>query len=105
MSAATLARDLVVAQTRALKLPGVARKDIVRPRLIRVGAAKLRQIFPKAQMPFVANEPDTDESVYVRAEEFVADKFGGYSIYHVDGRFRAGGLPVCAALSQQSKNM
>src|SRR6185436_12578650 len=35
---------------------------------------------------------DSDESFFERVCKFVETKFGGYSIYHVDGRFRAGKL-------------
>lgn len=62
-------------------------EDIVLPRLKRIGAPKLLPFLPRGLFD---PDPDTDERVYSAAATFVADKFGGYSIYHVDGRFRAG---------------
>ena len=34
-------------------------------------------------------DTEADEAYFERAASWVADHFGGYSIYHVDGRFRA----------------
>jgi hypothetical protein len=62
-------------------------KDAIEPRLRRIGLVKLQapDLFPA-----VANE--ADDAFYARVLKFVEDKFGGYSIYHVDGRFRASKL-------------
>jgi hypothetical protein len=96
---------LPLAHENALRttLDSLFYKDIVRPRLARIGAAKLRAVLPKPQMPFVDPQPDTDEETYERAEDFVADKFGGYSIYHVDGRFRAGDFSTQQEATDEQK--
>jgi hypothetical protein len=55
-------------------------EDIVLPRLRRIGVPRLLPFFPAN---LYDPQPDTDERVYKAALEFVAGKFGGYSIYHV----------------------
>lgn len=61
-------------------------KDVIMPRLRhRIGAEMLKAHFP-------ASMTDSDDDIIERAVTFVQSKFGGYSIYHVDGRFRAAGL-------------
>ena len=64
-------------------------EDVVMPRLRRIGLAALRKYFKKGA-DFL---PDwTDEHVYGAARKIIDEKFGDYSIYHVDGRFRADNL-------------
>lgn len=61
-------------------------EDVVMPRLRRIGLPALREYFKKG----VEFLPDlTDDEVFAAAKKVINDKFGGYSIYHVDGRFRA----------------
>lgn len=60
-------------------------KDAVLPRLKRIGIDGLRKYFEW-------KTTDDDDSFLDRVAQFVEGKFGGYSIYHVDGRFRAGKL-------------
>ncbi len=61
-------------------------KDVVLPRLKhRIGVQKLKAHFDYSLT-------DTDDSFLERVSTFIDSKFGGYSIYHVVGRFRAGKL-------------
>jgi hypothetical protein len=57
-------------------------KDAILPRLRRIGFPKLQQFFPR--LPAEQNDPYLE-----RVCKFVDSMFLGYSIYHVDGRFRA----------------
>lgn len=71
-------------------------RDVVMPRLrYRIGVAKLSPHFKLALT-------DSDDVVLENAAEFVASKFGGYSIYHVDGRFRSTGLLTQEQALQQT---
>ena len=57
-------------------------EDVIVPRLRRIGADRLKAVFG-----------DGDETSLVeRATRFIDQKFRGYSIYRVDGRFRSGPL-------------
>jgi hypothetical protein len=78
---------LPLAHENALRttLDSLFYEDIVFPRLVRIGAKRIAQSFPKGLF-----DKDSDDVIYKKAAAFVAEKFGGYSIYHVDGRFRAG---------------
>lgn len=61
-------------------------KDVILPRLRhRIGIAELKKYF-------AYNLTDSDDSFLETVLTFVESKFGGYSIYHVDGRFRANSL-------------
>ena len=60
-------------------------KDAILPRLRRIGVASMKKHFE-----WQAN--DDEDSYFERACDFVDSKFGGYSIYHVNGRFRAAKL-------------
>lgn len=57
-------------------------KDAIVPRLHRIG-------FPKLQQFFARLSGEHDDAYIERVCKFVEAKFVGYSIYHVDGRFRA----------------
>jgi hypothetical protein len=59
-------------------------KDSILPRLTRTGA-KLEALFPRLV-------GETQERLIERVCKFVGEKFTGYSIYHVSGRFRSGDL-------------
>lgn len=61
-------------------------KDAILPRLGRIGVAELAKRFPRGT---ILLDDQYLEQVVCR---FVGSKFSGYSIYHVDGRFRNGGL-------------
>jgi hypothetical protein len=60
-------------------------KDTIQARLQTVGTAELRKNLRQfAQL---------DEAAFYNAAfKFIEDRFAGYSIYHVDGRFRSGKL-------------
>lgn len=60
-------------------------RDVILPRLRRIGVEELKKHFDYLIT-------DTDETFFDKVCKFVESKFGGYSIYHVDGRFRAAGL-------------
>lgn len=68
-----------------LTLDSLFYKDIVLPRLQRIGVDKLRAYFDRKLT-------DSDDGFFDKVCEFVNSKFGGYSIYHVSGRFRTGEL-------------
>ncbi len=60
-------------------------KDAILPRLHRIGFPKLQQFFERLS-------GERDDAYIERVCTFVEAKFGGYSIYHVDGRFRSSKL-------------
>lgn len=60
-------------------------RNIAVPRLKRIGVSKLKKHFEYLIT-------DSNDSFLAKVLKFVESKFGGYSIYHVDGRFRAGDL-------------
>ncbi|MGH9196976.1 MAG: hypothetical protein ACRD1T_14700, partial [Acidimicrobiia bacterium] len=68
-----------------LTLDSLFYKDAILPRLRRIGIEGLKKHFEW-------KTTDDDESFLDHVAKFVEGKFGGYSIYHVDGRFRAGKL-------------
>lgn len=55
--------------------------DIIKPKLRAIDADALN-----GQIPRRVGEPE--DAHFNRICEFLDDKFGGYSVYHVDGRFR-----------------
>lgn len=71
-------------------------KNTIMSRLKTLDKKKLHKLIPKEQ-----NEPDSD--YMERVCEWVSDRFGGYSISHVSGRFRAAPLATMkdAATIQQ----
>lgn len=68
-----------------LTLDSMFYSDALLPRLNRIGTAELGKVFDR---PAGQGDQDFLASVLV----FIDKKIGGYSIYHVDGRFRAGKL-------------
>jgi hypothetical protein len=60
-------------------------KDAILPRLRRIRIEPLKKSFEW-------KTTDDEQSFLERVCMFVEGKFGGYSIYHVDGRFRSGRL-------------
>jgi len=60
-------------------------KDRVLARLRTIGGAALSKRFPKA-------DGVNDEAYFGHVMDFIKDRFVGYSINHVDGRFRADAL-------------
>ena len=60
-------------------------KDALLPRLERIGLLTLKQRFGEGLV-------QSDEKLLESVLSFIDKKFGGYSIYHVDGRFRGAGL-------------
>jgi hypothetical protein len=71
-------------------------KDAILPRLRRIGIDQLKKHFEWMTT-------DDEASFLERVCEFVEGKFGGYSIYHVDGRFRAGKLSTQDEANQINK--
>ena len=69
-------------------------QDAILPRLERIGAERLRAVFGDAD----------DASVIDRAARFIDAKFRGYSIYRVDGRFRAMPLATVSGAAEISKH-
>lgn len=69
-------------------------KDIVAMKIERIGMAKIKE-------GFVAITGESDEHYTNRLFEFIESHFGGYSIYHVEGRFRASGLLSQTEASQR----
>jgi hypothetical protein len=64
-------------------------EDAIVPRLQRIGAERLRQVF---------GDHDTDLLDGVR--RFIDQKFRGYSMYRVDGRFRSRPLTTLAGAAE-----
>jgi hypothetical protein len=72
-------------------------RDAILPRLRRTGTTKLLRYFERSLL-------DTDDDKYFeRVCKFVASKFGGYSVYHVDGRFRSADLSTVEEAAKQQK--
>ena len=60
-------------------------KDAILPRLKRIGIERMKR--------YLEWKTTDDENSYLeRVCSFVEEKFSGYSIYHVDGRFRTARL-------------
>lgn len=73
-------------------------KDILLPRLRhRIGIEKLKP-------HFAYSLTDTDDAFLERISKFIESKFGGYSVYHVVGRFRAGMLLTQADAAKASQS-
>ena len=71
-------------------------KDAVIPRLKRIGVDRMKKHFEWRLTD--------DESSYIeRVCDFVDEKFGGYSIYHVDGRFRSTQLSTQEEVAEINK--
>jgi hypothetical protein len=64
-------------------------KETIRQRLLSVEVDKLRVHFPK-------QDNEDLEGYLGRTAEWISTKFGGYSISHVSGRFKAGALSTFA---------
>jgi len=58
-------------------------KDIVESKIKRIGLGKLKE-------GFKSKPGESDEAYETRLYDFISRNFGGYSIYHVEGRFRSG---------------
>jgi hypothetical protein len=72
-------------------------KDILVARLkYRIGVEKLKPYF-------MYDLTDTDDTFLEKVVSFIEGKFGGYSIYHVVGRFRAGKVLTQDEAGQKSK--
>lgn len=78
---------LPLAHEAALKvsLDSLFFKDALLPRLKRIGLPELQKRFERGLV-------QTDDAFLDSIMSFIDSKFGGYSIYHVDGRFRGAGL-------------
>ena len=57
-------------------------KENIEAKLRAIGVNEMTEHLPRS-------DGEVDEAYLERAASWVADHFGGYSIYHVDGRFRA----------------
>jgi len=69
-------------------------KDAIVPRLERIGIGRLRELFGDG----------TDAAIVQRALRFIDEKFRGYSIYRVDGRFRAKPLTTLRDAAEIAKD-
>ena len=72
-------------------------KDAILPRLRRIGVDCLR-------MHFDWRAADDEDRYLERVCAFVNEKFGGYSIYHVDGRFRTEKLSTQGEAAEINKS-
>ena len=72
-------------------------KDAVLPRLKRIGVERMKEYFQW-------RTTDDEDSYWERVCDFVDMKFGGYSIYHVDGRFRAARLSTQEGAAEINKS-
>ncbi|MBY0494337.1 MAG: hypothetical protein K2Y23_08970 [Cyanobacteria bacterium] len=77
-----------------LTLDSLFFKDRVLARLKTIGVAKLTEEFAKADPAM------SDDDYYASALKFIQDHFIGYSIYHVNGRFRSADLLTQAAAAE-----
>ncbi len=57
-------------------------KDTIEARLRTIGNTTIQTVFPR-------DELESEQSFIERVCAWLSNKFGGYSIYHVNGRFRA----------------
>lgn len=64
-----------------LTLDSLFFKDAVLARLHRIGVGELKRLFGRMS-------GETDKAFFERVCSFIGEKFGGYSVYHVNGRFR-----------------
>lgn len=71
-------------------------KDTVLARLRAIGYEKVRECLPTTELE---SQDDTLE----RACQWVAERFSGYSISHVNGRFRASGLATTGEAANLQK--
>ncbi len=69
-------------------------KDTIMSKLKKIGVSKLAGFFPKES----PSEPEPD--YLSRMYKFISDKFGGYSIGHFQGRFRADDLKTFQEVSE-----
>jgi hypothetical protein len=74
-----------------LTLDSLFYKDAIMPRLHRIGRPRLQ-----AANLFQPVASESDDGFFARVLSFFGSKFGGYSVYHVDGRFRADKLSTQA---------
>ena len=70
-------------------------RDSVEARLKTINESEMVRIFPK-------NAKEDSENYVERLCQWIAQKFNGYSIYHVNGRFRADVLATRAEVGQKS---
>ncbi len=67
-------------------------------------SSKLRSIgLDEVKKHFDRNSGESDDDYVNRACEWVSDKFGGYSIHHINGRFRAAPLMTLAEAADAQK--
>jgi hypothetical protein len=68
-------------------------RDTILARLKALGVQKLSQQFPR-------NPKEPTDAYFDRALVWISNTFGGYSISHVSGRFKAGGIMTIAQSAQ-----
>lgn len=78
-----------------LSLDALFYRDTVDARLRTIDPSALDKFFPPVS-------GETREGQRDRVCNWISDKFGGYSIYHVDGRFRAQALATRATVGQST---
>jgi hypothetical protein len=71
-------------------------KDEILPRLRRSNIGDIEKVFER-------QDGESDVALLERICDFIAGKFGGYSIYHVDGRFRSTGLRIRDEVAEMGK--
>lgn len=71
-------------------------RDTIIPKLRAVGTGALCQTVPK-------NAGESDDDYFNRLTDWIGDHFGGYSIYHVDGRFRGWKLATREDASERER--
>lgn len=71
-------------------------KDTVKYRLQQIGLDNIREIFEQ-------QNGEAEEDYLNRVAEFAGDKFGGYSISHISGRFRAADLKTKEDAAEHEK--
>jgi hypothetical protein len=84
--------------TLRITLDSLFYKDAILPRIRRIGVKALKQ------NGFDFGATETELAFFERVCKFVEAKFGGYSIYHVDGRFRSGKLATQQEASEIQKS-
>ena len=72
-------------------------KDTISSKLKSIGLSEVEKHFER-------ETKDTDDTYLDRACKWVSDKFGGYSIHHVNGRFRAASLLTLAEAADAQKD-
>lgn len=71
-------------------------RDTIEARLRTINPSELQRVFPQQENEF-------EDDYLDRLCEWLSDRFGGYSVYHVNGRFRALPLAVRSEAATASR--